>query len=522
MWFDKVRKWARKNIKVIMAVDAVMLIAATAFFIGVDEPANAENLTVANTTYNTTELTWNSAEDAKLYRIYRSEDGSDYEYIASTADTHFTDNNIRTGKTYYYAITSSNGLKSSDIDKEKSVTAVPQLAKPELQVDTSKGEMQLNYSEVEGAVGYEISRDGEVIAQSEETSFVDEEASDGEHDYTVKAFRYKKDPVYSEDSNNVAVQFKVISNLGADIFDNDIDISWDKSDYYTNYKVFNGDEPLTETTDNTYKIEDYEKDKVYDIKVIGYTSDGAVQSPEAEKKFEIIEEPMDNAAAIEAAVQWGIHIAADDSFTYGAGRRAHRFGCYFCQTNVGPRKNLKGKSKVNGHSYEKTYCCNPFVSACYAHGAQDPAMLKACRSGHGICMTKKSFTRYGCWKSAGKVSRSNLKRGDVLVRSDHVMMYIGDGQIVQASGGGWDAGSIQVTNLGGRKYSFVMRYTGTGSGVMDVVRDVDENGNVIDAEGNIIKKAAEEQPAEGTPDAENPAAVTPAEQPAAETDKEAA
>jgi fibronectin type 3 domain-containing protein len=91
MWFDKVRKWARKNIKVIMAVDAVMLIAATAFFIGVDEPANAENLTVANTTYNTTELTWNSAEDAKLYRIYRSEDGSDYEYIASTdADAFWT------------------------------------------------------------------------------------------------------------------------------------------------------------------------------------------------------------------------------------------------------------------------------------------------------------------------------------------------------------------------------------------------------------------------------------------------
>ena len=113
MWFDKVRKWARKNIKIIMAVDAAMIIAVTAYVIGVDEPAEAENLTVVNSTYNSAEISWSPAEDARMYRIYKSEDGADYEYLSSTGETHFTDNNVRTGKTYYYAVTSSNGLKSS-------------------------------------------------------------------------------------------------------------------------------------------------------------------------------------------------------------------------------------------------------------------------------------------------------------------------------------------------------------------------------------------------------------------------
>jgi hypothetical protein len=154
---------------------------------------------------------------------------------------------------------------------------------------------------------------------------------------------------------------------------------------------------------------------------------------------------------------------------------------------VGPRKNIKGKSKVNGHSYEKTYCCNPFVHACYAHGAGDPAMLKACRDGHGIAMTTKSFTRYGHWKNVGKVSKGNLRKGDVLVRSNHVMMYIGDGQIVHASGGGWDAGSIRVTNLGGRKYSFVMRYTGNGRGTKYVIKEVDDLGNPVEDHTEAIQ-----------------------------------
>ena len=474
--------WIRKNKKKILLTDALLILSAALFVLCMAPPAKVEGLQVVDSTYSTAQIAWNKSEHAASYRVYRSDNGTDYTLLETTKDTNYTDRKLRTGKTYYYAVTARNWLKTTDIEPEASTSVMPSLDKPKLDVDTSKGEMKLSYTPVDGALGYEIVRNGEVIGQTDKTEFVDKQAElqGGEFKYEVRAYRYEKNPVFGKVSNAVDAELIALSGFTVEPSDNDLIIEWTYSDHYTDYKLFNNGEEICETSSNMYRLSDFDLDTVYDMKLVGYTEDGSEQSPETEKKFKVVEEEMSNEEAIEAAVQWGIDIAADDSFTYGAGQRAHRYGCYFCQTNVGPRKNLKGKGKVNGHSYEKTYCCNPFVHACYAHGAGDPKMLEACRDGHGIAMTVKSFTRYGHWKSCGKVSKNNLRRGDVLVRSNHVMMYIGDGQIVQASGGGWDAGSIQVTNLGGRKYSFVMRYTGNGRGVKRVVREVDDLGNIIE------------------------------------------
>lgn len=73
--------------------------------------------------------------------------------------------------------------------------------------------------------------------------------------------------------------------------------------------------------------------------------------------------------------------------------------------------------------YKKTYCCNPFVHAAYAHGTQNPKMLKGCRKANGIAMEKSSFYKFGCWKCVGKPAYKNLQRGDVLVKPTHVAMY---------------------------------------------------------------------------------------------------
>lgn len=469
-------------------------------------PAEVEGLEVVNTAYDRTDISWDESESATSYVIYRSADGGDFEYVTTTQDTSYSDTDVRTGTEYSYAVLSCNVVKSSDPDPKQFISAKPSLERPELKIDVSDGELKLSYSEVDGAIGYEISKDGEVIGYSTENSFVDETIDEAKHDYSVRAYRYKKDPVYSEESNKVNAEMELLNGFDIELFEGDMYITWNKDSYYTNYKVTSGGTVIAETADNKCQLNDYKLDTPYDIKVTGYNSDGTVQSPAIGENFEIIEEEMTNAQAIDDAIAWGIHVANDNSFTYGAGKRAHRYGCYFCQTNVGPRKNIKGKSKVNGHSYEKTYCCNPFAHALYAHGTGDPAMMKACRSGHGIAMTVKSFTRYGHWKNCGKVSKSNLKKGDVLVRSDHVMTYIGNGNIVQASGGGWDAGSIQVTNLGSRKYTFVMRYTGVGRGVHDVIRDFDDDGNLVDEEGNIVREA--DNVKAGEADAEDNAKAT--------------
>ena len=505
-----------------MIAEAAIAVAVFGYIFAVPVPAEVEDLQISESNFNSAELRWDKSKNAKSYRVYRSKDGEKFDYVATTTDTKFKDEKLRTGDTYYYSVTARNGLKRTKIETNDPPEVTPSLETPALNVDLSDGKLKLSYSHIAGALGYEISRDGEVIGTSETTSFIDENADGEPHDYQVKAYRYIKEPVYSRASNKVAVEMQTIDGFTMEMFEGDLNISWAKNYYYNDYKLMNGDQVLLESTDTEYTIENYEKNKIYDLKLVGFTSDDKVQSPEVRKTFEIIEEDMNNEQAIDDAIRWGVKIAGDNTFTYGTGKRSHRYGCYFCQTNVGPRKNIKGKSKVNGHSYEKTYCCNPFVHACYAHGTGDPAMMKACLNGKGIAMSKKSFTRYGNWKHCGKVSKGNLKKGDVLVRENHVMLYIGDGNIVHAAGGGWDAGSIQVCNLGNRKYSFVMRYTGTGRGHHDVIRYVDENNNLIDENGNVIRKA--DVPEEEKKAEEKPAGKTdkPAEKPADnQTDKPA-
>ena len=183
-------------------------------------------------------------------------------------------------------------------------------------------------------------------------------------------------------------------------------------------------------------------------------------------------------------------IAGDDSFHYGYTDKhgskdsskwkpnAHHNGCYFCKTNT----DKGGRSKKGIVDFEKTYCCNPFVHAAFAHGAGDPQMLSACQRAKSVGYTPGSFTRYGPWESVGKSGLGNLQKGDVLCLSAHVCIYIGDGKVAHAMTEGWGAGSITVSNASGmyKRAKYVMRYTGHGDGTKLVIKDVDEKGDPIE------------------------------------------
>lgn len=481
---SKIRNWLRKNKKKILIADFLMVVAAVVILVATSNPAKVDGLTVAGSTYSTVDLKWNEANHAKGYRVYRSQNNGEFKYIDYTADTSYTDKGLRTGDTYSYLITARNGFLTSSVADAVRVSAVPSLADPELNVDTSLGEMQLNFSNVDGAIGYEIIRNGEVVDNVEESPYVDTSAiSDVDYTYEVRAYRYVKKPVYSNFSNNAEGVLHAVQNFNVKTRDTDLVFTWTPSDYYKTYKLFNGEEMLTETGDGYFSISDYKMDTVYDIQLVGFAEDES-QSPKTGRRFMVREEEMTNEDARIAACDWAVDICNDNSFAYGTGKRAHNYGCYFCGTNVGPNMNKKGKSKVGGHSYAKTYCCNPFVTACYAHGAGDPNILNACQHGKGVGFSAASFTRYGNWKKVGKPGLGNLQKGDVLCLSAHVCIYIGDGKVAHAMSEGWGAGSITISKASGmyKRANFVMRYTGNGRGVKLVIRDVDENGNPIETD----------------------------------------
>ena len=133
---------------------------------------------------------------------------------------------------------------------------------------------------------------------------------------------------------------------------------------------------------------------------------------------------------INDSIKWGKWIASDNSFHYGHGKDAHHNGCYFCGTQPASKR----KSGIK--DWQKTYCCNPFVHACFAHGGLITAMLSLCEKGKSYGFAKsEGYAKSAYFKAMGKLSASKLVAGDVLCSDSHVALYIGGGKVVQASGG---------------------------------------------------------------------------------------
>ena len=170
-----------------------------------------------------------------------------------------------------------------------------------------------------------------------------------------------------------------------------------------------------------------------------------------------------------AAVGWAREIAADDSFAYGTGDRAHRSGCYFCGTTVSGKKHA-----TPGDRWERTYCCNPFVFAAYAHGAQIPSVLKSCQNGGCGGMDPGDWTPHGfaCLGHADELRYEDLLPGDVIISDspNHVWMVAGDGEYVEAGYEGWGADTIAVRGNCEKNFHryqnatdcYVMRYVEEG------------------------------------------------------------
>ncbi len=180
----------------------------------------------------------------------------------------------------------------------------------------------------------------------------------------------------------------------------------------------------------------------------------------------------DRQGQIKAAVNWAVTIANDNSFSYGKKPYASKMGCYYCGTNGPKAKAAKGHvNPPSGRSWEKTYVCNTFVSAAFAHGAQDPIFLKYDKKGSaalpGDNTKGEALKRLGNHvKDVGKPAYSKLEAGDILgMTHKHTALYIGNGQYVDATSSGdpWGADSISVKNFSKKKYAsydYVLRYQG--------------------------------------------------------------
>lgn len=119
---------------------------------------------------------------------------------------------------------------------------------------------------------------------------------------------------------------------------------------------------------------------------------------------------------------WCDWIESDNSFHYGHGHHAHHNGCYFCGTQP------KVKKEAGIKEWKKTYCCNPYAHAAFAHGGCDKGMLDMCNKGKSY-----GFLASEGYAKSKKFKRVNaIKAGDICCSNSHVAIYAGNGMFHQA------------------------------------------------------------------------------------------
>lgn len=179
-----------------------------------------------------------------------------------------------------------------------------------------------------------------------------------------------------------------------------------------------------------------------------------------------------NQKAINAACNWAINIANNNDFHYGLTKWAHHNGCYFCGTNG--KNSAKHKAGGSLSAILKTYCCNPFVTAAFHHGAGAPSIdCKVSSKRINLANDKnKPLQNTKEWKKVSKPDKAeDLKKGDVLLTPTHCMLSLGDGKIVHAKhhdngvkGSYWNE-SICVETIPANQFkriTKIYRYIGNG------------------------------------------------------------
>ena len=163
-------------------------------------------------TYDTINISWSAVRDAEQYEIYRRVGAGEFEYFATTDETKFTDENLRTGEAYKYKVRAAIPDKGIYSEFSNILNASPYFTgKTELTV-TNPGNYTLEWTPVDGATEYEILRSGseseecQIIATTAGTTYKDTSADKySVYYYVVRPVRViEEDHFYGDDSDKVA------------------------------------------------------------------------------------------------------------------------------------------------------------------------------------------------------------------------------------------------------------------------------------------------------------------------------
>ncbi|MGN0204372.1 MAG: GH25 family lysozyme [Coprococcus sp.] len=211
------------------------------------------------------DITWKEADNAQWYRVYRRTDSTEeWECIAETEETSYSDSDIKADQIYYYTVEGANmtagvttygtydteGLSctyiSNKVGATELVSAVASVVSDNVQAD-------ITWKEADNATWYKVYRrmnseeKWQYIGKATNTSYTDKGIEPGKtYYYTVKGANTQDgETTYgSYDKNGLACAYKVgkttLLSATASATSSEIraDITWEEADNAQWYRVY--------------------------------------------------------------------------------------------------------------------------------------------------------------------------------------------------------------------------------------------------------------------------------------------
>ena len=267
-------------------------------------PANVK-LVSAKVVGGGIQVTWQAADGAVRYRVYRKDAvNTGWKVIATVRDTSYTDKTAAAGVTYSYTVrgVDADGELSPGFDRTGVSATIPKPTAPaNVTLGDAKvvtGGIQVTWNEADGAAKYKVYRKDaantvwKVIAIVTGTSYVDKSAAAGvTYSYTVRGVGADGELSPGFDRTGVSATIPKptapadVKLIDAKVVSGGIQVTWNEADGAAKYKVYRKDAANTvwrviatvtgtSYTDKTAKI-----GTKYNYTVRGVAADGKTLSP---------------------------------------------------------------------------------------------------------------------------------------------------------------------------------------------------------------------------------------------------
>ena len=272
-------------------------------------PANVK-LVSAKVVSGGIQVTWNEADGAVKYRVYRKDAvNTGWKVIATVRDTSYTDKTAAAGVTYSYTVrgVDADGELSPGFDRTGVSTTIPAASTTPANVTLGSakvvsGGIQVTWQQADGAAKYRVYRKDamntvwKVIATVTGTSYVDKSAAAGvTYSYTVRGVDADGELSPGFDRTGVSTTIPAASTTPANVtlgsakvVSGGIQVTWQQADGAAKYRVYRKDamntvwKVIATVTGTSYVDKSAAAGVTYSYTVRGVDADGEL-SPDFDR-----------------------------------------------------------------------------------------------------------------------------------------------------------------------------------------------------------------------------------------------